>query len=80
MVKVSYTHNFKKIFNKIHDQSYQKKIKTQMKKIIENPLIGKPMRYDRRESRQVYIKPYRLSYGYKNDEIIFLDIYHKDEQ
>jgi len=51
-------------------------------KIIQNPDVGKPMRYARKGTREVYIKPFRLSYAYisEEDKIIFLDLYHKDEQ
>ena len=56
------------------------KVKAQILKIIETPTIGKPMRYDRRGTREVYIKPYRLAYGYENNTVIFLTLYHKDEQ
>jgi len=40
------------------------------------------MRYARKGTREVRIKPFRLSFAYveKEDKIIFLDFYHKDEQ
>ena len=40
------------------------------------------MRFYRKGTREVYISPYRLSYAYlkEEDKIIFLDLYHKDEQ
>src|SRR3989344_2073429 len=49
---------------------------------IENPEVGKPMMYDRKGTREVYVKPFRLSYAYIKHEnkIIFLDLYHKDGQ
>lgn len=38
--------------------------------------------YSRKGTREVYISPYRLAYAYFQTEnkIVFLDIYHKDEQ
>ena len=44
--------------------------------------IGKPMKHGRKGTREVYVAPYRLAYSYIHSEnkIIFLDIYHKDEQ
>ena len=71
---------FKRTFNKIKDSSFRAKIKKQIRKIIENPLIGKPMKYARKGTREVYIKPYRVSYAFVDDDIYFLEIYHKDEQ
>ena len=82
MVKVAYDGKFVKQIKKIKDQKLKKKVKKQIKKIIENPEIGKPMRFIRWGTREVYVKPFRLSYIYlKNeDKIVFLDFYHKDEQ
>lgn len=64
------------------DQSLKIKIKKKILKIIDSPEIGKPMRYSRKGIREVYIPPFRLSYLYiKNDEkIVYLDLYHKDDQ
>ena len=73
--------NFKRVRNKL-DKSTLIKLSKQIEKIIENPEIGKPMRYNRKGTREVYVSPYRLSYVYlKESEIIyFLDLYHKDKQ
>lgn len=53
-----------------------------VKKIMDDPEIGKPMRFDRKGTREVYLSPFRLSYVYdKNTDILYLlEIYHKDEQ
>lgn len=82
MVIVDYTKRFKKSFKKIKDQSFSSKLKFQITKIVDNPLIGKPMKFDRKGTRELYISPYRISYAYfeKDERIIFLSIYHKDNQ
>ena len=82
MVVVSYDSLFKKRIKKIKDELLKSKVKKQIIKIIENPEIGKPMSYSRKDTREVYVSPFRLSYIYiKNeDKIIFLDLYHKDQQ
>jgi mRNA-degrading endonuclease RelE of RelBE toxin-antitoxin system len=82
MVITEFHNNFKNIFYKIKDELIKTKIKKQIKKIIENPEVGKPMMYNRKGTRELYIKPFRLSYAYVKEEnkIIFLDLYHKDEQ
>lgn len=51
-------------------------------KIIGNPLIGKPMRYERKGTRELYVKPFRISYELREKEvkILFLELYHKDKQ
>ncbi len=81
MPKVDYDHEFLKLLGKI-DNSLKEKIKKQIVKIIENPETGKPMRYNRKDTREVYISPFRLSYTYlkHEDKIIFFNLYHKDEQ
>lgn len=82
MVRSSFSGSFQRTFSKIKDKSTKEKIIKQFIKIRENPEIGKPMMHDRKGTREVYIKPFRLSYAYIKDEdkIIFLDLYHKDEQ
>ena len=70
---------FKKAFRKL-DTKTKIKVYKQIDKIEANPFVGKPIRYDRKSTRELYIKPYRLSYRYKNDVIELLALYHKDEQ
>lgn len=73
--------HFEKLFDKL-DNNLKEKVKAQIRKIIATPEVGKPMRYARKGTREVYIKSFRLSYAYVQEEnkIIFLDLYHKDEQ
>mgnify|MGYP001593665094 FL=1 len=82
MVKVRFNDTFQKLFSKIKDKSTKEKILKQIDKIRDNPEIGKPMKYSRKGTRELYIAPYRLSYEYlkEEDKIILLDLYHKDEQ
>lgn len=80
MLKVSRKPIFLKKISKIRDSSLKEKVKKQVKKIVEDPLVGKPMRYKRKGTRELYIKPFRISYAYLGDTVIFLDIYHKDCQ
>ena len=82
MVTVAYHPHFEKTIRKISDARLKEHVKQQVIKIIENPSIGKPMRYCRKQTREVYIPPFRLSYWYDKpqDTIVFLALYHKDEQ
>ncbi|MDP3734631.1 MAG: hypothetical protein Q8R37_05370 [Nanoarchaeota archaeon] len=72
---------FEKLFSKL-DYNQKEKVKMQIRKIITNPEVGKPMRYSRKGTREVYLKPFRLSYAYilEENKVIFLDLYHKDKQ
>ena len=82
MVTIAYDLSFEKKVRKIKDQVLKLTVKKKILKIIESPETGKPMRYSRKGTREVYISPFRLSYLYiKNEKkLIFLDLYHKDEQ
>ena len=82
MVRVIFDKKFSEIFYKIKDNSLKTKIIKQIEKIKINPEIGKPMRFNRKGTRELYISPFRLSYEYlKDKELIYiLDFYHKDKQ
>ena len=82
MLEIEHRENFLKKISKIKHQAIKEQIKRQVEKITENPEIGKPMRYSRKGTRELYVKPYRLAYAYLQEEekIIFIDLYHKDEQ
>ena len=82
MVEVAWDENFEKTVSKIKDYSLKTKIIKQIRKLKENPHLGKPMRYSRKGTRELYVKPYRISYAYfkKEDTLVLLDLYHKDEQ
>ena len=82
MMKSSFHPDFQKIFSKIRDNGLKERIIKLFEKIRDNPEIGKPMRHSRKGTREVYVPPFRLSYAYLKEEgkIVFLDLYHKDEQ
>ena len=82
MLNIDYKKKVLKTISKIKNEAIKEKVKKQIEKILENPEIGKPMRYNRRGTREVYIVPYRLAYAYipSENKVVFIDIYHKDEQ
>lgn len=73
---------FNKALKHIKERGLKVRIWKQIEKATENPEIGKPMQNVRKGTREVYVSPFRLSYAYIKDEdrLIFLDLYHKDEQ
>ncbi len=81
MVTVIFDEHFQRIISKIKDQEVQKSIKNKIRKIVETPEIGKPMRNVRKGTREVYVGYFRLSYNYhrKIGTIEFLDFYHKSK-
>lgn len=64
------------------DKNYLERVEKLVIKIIQNPEVGKPMRYARKGTREVYLGPFRLSYAYNQstDTLTFLDLYHKNKQ
>jgi mRNA-degrading endonuclease RelE of RelBE toxin-antitoxin system len=80
MVDVIFESTFKKDFSKIKDAATKQKVIKQIAKIKDQPDIGKPMRYDRKGTRELYIPPYRLSYEVRGEIVYILALYHKDEQ
>ena len=82
MVRISFDDKFKVTFSKIKNKLTKERIIKQIKKIKDNPEIGKPMRNVRKGTRELYVGSFRLSYFYFKDknEIVLFDFYHKDRQ
>jgi len=82
MLDIVYEPDFLDKICKIKDNATRDYVKKQVRKIVQNPGVGKPMRYDRKGTRELYVKPFRLSYSYLKHEnkIVFLDLYHKKKQ
>lgn len=81
MVDFFFAKLFKKKFSKIKDNKLKERITKQIKKLDHNPEAGKPMKYSRKGTRELYVSPFRLSYELKSKDIVYiLDLYHKDEQ
>lgn len=80
MVDVIFEQVFRKDFMKIKDSAIKEKIIKQVSKIKKNPEIGKPMRYDRKGTRELYISSFRLSYRIERDIVYILALHHKDLQ
>ncbi len=82
MVRSAFDSIFRKKFSKIRDKVLKERVIKLIEKIGDNPEIGKPMKHGKKGTREVYIPPFRLSYAYLENEnkVVFLNIYHKDEQ
>lgn len=75
---IIWTHRFEQEFKKIKDRATQDKIEKQIKKIKNNPNFGKPLRYNLKGERTVYIKPYRLIYTVEGNKLILLRFEHRN--
>jgi len=82
IARIERTERFEKAIARIKDASIVDQVRKRITKIIQDPEIGKPMMYNRKGTRELYVPPFRLSYVYLSEEnkIILLNLYHKDEQ
>jgi addiction module RelE/StbE family toxin len=79
ITEIIWTQKFEDEFKKIRDRNTQDKIEKQIKKIRFNPNFGKPLRYDFKGERTIYVKPFRLIYKVEDDKLILLRFEHRDE-
>ncbi len=68
---------FIKAIVRIKDNLVKEKVKKQVIKIIDNPEIGKPLRYNLKGERTVYVKPYRIIYTFDENTIYLLRFEHR---
>lgn len=72
---------FAKTLKKL-DNSVFIKVAKQVEKINNHPEIGKRMVANRKDTREVYVRPFRLYYTFSEEEnlIIFREFSHKKYQ
>ncbi len=76
MVEIIFTEKFEKEFKKT-DNTIKEKAKKQISKIISNPLTGKPLQYNLKNERTIYVKPFRIIYVFEKNIIYFLRFEHR---
>jgi addiction module RelE/StbE family toxin len=76
MVEIIYTDKFEKEVKKL-DLSIKTKVIKHIGRIIEAPNIGKPLRYNLKGERTIYVKPYRIIYAIDKNSLIFLRVEHR---
>jgi mRNA-degrading endonuclease RelE of RelBE toxin-antitoxin system len=75
---ITYTHEFRREIKKIRDKAMQTKVKKIVERIIDNPDIGKPLRYELAGLRSVRVPPFRILYELSGDYLIFHTFEHRD--
>ena len=75
---IVYTHEFRREIKKVRDKAMQGKVKKIVQKIIDNPEVGKPLRYELEGLRSVRVPPFRILYEHTGDSIIFHTFEHRD--
>ena len=75
MVNIIPSKGFVKDIKKL-DSFEKERIEKQIKKIIADPYVGKPLRYKRGE-RCLYVKPFRLIYVIRGNDLFLLKFEHR---
>ncbi len=70
--------SFSRDIKHVRDGSILEKLKKQIEKVKEDPDAGKPLRYDRKGERTIYVKPYRLIYSFEGEKLFLLRFVHRD--
>lgn len=79
MVEIIWTDTFKDEVQKIRDNSVKERVRKQIAKLVDNPEVGKPLRFDSKGERTIYIKPYRLIYSLVGETIYLLRFEHRKD-
>lgn len=77
--KVIPTDKFERDVKKLRDRNTKERIDAEVKLIIANPGVGKPLRYGLKGERSVRIPPYRLIYAVVGNSLILLRFEHRNE-
>ncbi len=77
--EIVYTSKFEHDVKKVKDKPFKEKIQKQIIKILENPEIGKPLRYALKGERTVRVAPYRIIYAVQRNKLILLRFEHRKE-
>lgn len=72
ITQIIWSDKFRKEVTKIKDSKLKEKLQKQIQNIVESPELGKPLRYNLKGERTVYVKPYRLIYAYQGTILYLL--------
>ena len=64
---------------KLRDKKTKERIDAEVRRIRENPDVGKPLGYGLKGEKTVRIPPYRLIYAVIGNNLILLRFEHRDE-
>ncbi len=73
------TDKFDRDLRKVRDSALKERVKNQITKVIEDPEVGKPLRYSLKGERSVRVTPYRLTYAIQGDTLVLLRFEHRKE-
>ena len=76
---VIWTDKFERELRKVRDKELKARARKRIKEVVENPEIGKPLRFELKGERSVRIPPYSLIYAVKGDTLYLLRFEHRKE-
>lgn len=79
ITQIVWSDKFKSEVTKIKDGKLKERLQKQIQNIVECPELGKPLRYNLRGERTVYVKPYRLIYAYHGAVLYLLRFEHRKD-
>lgn len=79
ITQIIWSDKFKKEVTKINDNKLKEKLTKHIQNLVEDPELGKPLRYDLKGERTVHVKPYRLIYTYHGTVLYLLRFEHRKE-
>jgi mRNA-degrading endonuclease RelE of RelBE toxin-antitoxin system len=74
---IVYTQKFEQDVKKLRDGLLKKRLEKQIRKIVDDPETGKPLRYGLKGEWTVRIPPYRLIYAFQGNRLILLRFEHR---
>jgi len=77
--RVVYSTAFEKAVKKLRDVALKERVKKQVAEIVERPDIGKPLKFQRKGERSVWVPPFRIIYAWQGDTVYLLDFDKRDE-
>ena len=78
VVGAIFTDAFERAVRNVKDAAVKKRVKNQIKEILERPEIGKPLKFQRKGERSIRIPPFRIIYALQGNTIYFLDFDKRD--
>tara|TARA_Y100000310_G_C20507014_1_gene726913 strand:- start:518 stop:763 length:246 start_codon:yes stop_codon:yes gene_type:complete len=69
-MEIIFSDKFKKEFKKIKKKDVRLRIIKNLKKLNQDPEVGKPLKYDLKNHRSIRIAPFRIIYRLEKDKII----------
>ena len=74
---IVYTQKFERDVKKIRDGLVKERLAKQIRKVVEDPEVGKPLRYGLKGEWTIRVPPYRLIYAVQGDRLVLLRFEHR---